>query len=442
MRTVVVGGGSVGMFCATGLARRGHQVVVVDRDPGPPPVGTGGTGDWERRGVMQFRLPHFFRSTVRQALLAEMPDVWDAVVAAGGVPAMPDGFPEELTGLQCRRSVFERAVWSAARREPGLVLRTGHAERVVSEGGRATGVLVDGQVVEADLVVAAAGRAGRFADDLRAPGEGGDSGFAYVTRMYRARPGVQPPDTGLPMGALYRGFLGIVFPQDDNTLSALVVRPAADRELAGLRETDSFEAAAARVPQLASWTDPGRFEPITEVMAGAGLVNGYRGQLGPDGRVPLAGLVFVGDAVCVTNPAAGRGVTLGFRQARALLGLLDEAGALTPDVVAAFDAWCATNIRPWFLDHVYWDATLLRRFANEDLDVDARIPSDVICAAAEVDPTIKAEAGPYLAMVGLPSVLDPVEERARAVLRTGWRPPYAEGPSRDELVDEVLHAAA
>jgi hypothetical protein len=158
--------------------------------------------------------------------------------------------------------------------------------------------------------------------------------------------------------------------------------------------------------------------------------------------VPLAGLVFVGDAVCVTNPAAGRGVTLGFRQARALLGLLDESGALTPDVVAAFDAWCATNIRPWFLDHVYWDATLLRRFANEDLDVDARIPSDVICAAAEVDPSIMAAAGPYLAMVGLPSVLDPVEERARAVLRTGWRPPYAEGPSRDELVDEVLHAAA
>jgi hypothetical protein len=39
-----------------------------------------------------------------------------------------------------------------------------------------------------------------------------------------------------------------------------------------------------------------------------------------------------------------------------------------------------------------------------------------------------------------PSVLDPVEERARAVLRTGWRPPLADGPTRDELV-ELIGAA-
>ena len=93
MRTVVVGGGPVGMFCGMALARRGQQVTIVDRDPGPP-----GTGGWARRGVMQFHHPHFFRSIVRQALLDTLPEAWDAVVAAGGIPARPDGFPEELTG--------------------------------------------------------------------------------------------------------------------------------------------------------------------------------------------------------------------------------------------------------------------------------------------------------------------------------------------------------
>jgi hypothetical protein len=38
-------------------------------------------------------------------------------------------------------------------------------------------------------------------------------------------------------------------------------------------------------------------------------------------------------------------------------------------------------------------------------------------------------------MLAPPSVLTPMEERARAVLRTGWRPGFADGPTRDELVD-------
>jgi hypothetical protein len=41
-------------------------------------------------------------------------------------------------------------------------------------------------------------------------------------------------------------------------------------------------------------------------------------------------------------------------------------------------------------------------------------------------------------MQALPSVLDPVRDKARAVLRTGWRPPYTAGPSRDELADACL----
>jgi len=49
MRTVIVGAGPTGLFTGIALARRGHDVVVVDRDAGPPPKGS-----WRRRGVMQF----------------------------------------------------------------------------------------------------------------------------------------------------------------------------------------------------------------------------------------------------------------------------------------------------------------------------------------------------------------------------------------------------
>jgi len=182
--------------------------------------------------------------------------------------------------------------------------------------------------------------------------------------------------------------------------------------------------------------------PLFMMLSGGGLTNTYRGQLNEHGQAAIPGLFFAGDAVCTTYPAAGRGVSLGLRQAQALLGML---AALHPgrradprDVAERFDAWCIANIRPWYEDHVHWDATLRRRLGGGDLDVEGRIPSDVICAAAEVDPAIWPAAGPYLAMQALPAVLDPVRDRARAVLRTGWRPPYAAGPSRDELADAIL----
>jgi len=428
MRAVVAGGGPVGMFCAMALTRRGDEVIVVDPDPGPP-----ASGRWARRGVMQFLLPHFFRPIVRQALTGTLPEVWDALLAAGGVPARPPGFPAEMTGLECRRSTFERALWAAARREPRLALRTGHADRPVIRHGRLSGVIVDGQTVDADLVIAATGRASRFAGDARAPAEGGACGFSYVARMYRARPGTELASGGIPMASLYRGYLAMVFPQDAHTLSALIVRPTADDALAALRHAHCFDAAARLIPQLAPWTDPGRFEPITGVMAGGGLTNTYRGQLDEHGRVAIPGLFFAGDAVCTTYPAAGRGVSLGLRQAQTLTGLLTGRRADPRDVAEGFDAWCTANIRPWYDDHRHVDAAMLHRMGGGDIDTAARIPSDIVCAAAEKDPTIWAAARPYLTMQAPPSILDPVQGKARAILRTGWRPPYAAGPTRDEL---------
>ncbi len=91
MRVIVVGAGPVGMFCGITLARRGYDVVLVDRDGGPPP-----SGGWQRRGVMQFHHPHFFRQIVRRVLLEKTPDIWDALVAAGA------GYRRDSTACQRR----------------------------------------------------------------------------------------------------------------------------------------------------------------------------------------------------------------------------------------------------------------------------------------------------------------------------------------------------
>jgi 2-polyprenyl-6-methoxyphenol hydroxylase-like FAD-dependent oxidoreductase len=421
MRTVVVGAGPVGIVTAVALARRGHQVVLVEKDPPP------GADGWERRGVMQFRHPHFFRPQTKWALLEAAPELWDAVLAEGGVPAAAPGMPPDVEGLACRRETFERALHKAVERDPGVDVRRGTATDVLVDRGRVTGVVVDGGTVAADLVVWSAGRSAALPQDTRAPAEGGPCGFSYVSRMYRAKPGVEMPGP-FPLGELQDGYLTIVFAQDDRTTSALVVRATDDHGLAALRHEPAWDAAVQLVPFLRPWTDPEGWDPITPVMNGGLLTNTFRSQLGADGRPVARGVLFVGDAVATTNPSAGRGVSLGLRQVQALLDVLDD-----PDASLLLDAWCTAQIRPWYEDHVFWDATLLRRMAGEDVDVEGRLPSDVICAAAQQDPSMMPVVGPFQGMMTLPTSLAAVEDQARAVLRTGWRPPLGKGPDRTEL---------
>jgi 2-polyprenyl-6-methoxyphenol hydroxylase-like FAD-dependent oxidoreductase len=427
MRVVVVGAGPVGIMTAIGLARQRHAVTVVDRDPGPAPDGT-----WVRKGVMQFRQPHGFRPTVHRALSDVLPDLWDTLVDTGCVAVAVPGAPAGTISLCARRATFERGMRRALAAEPGVTLRFGHADGIVADSSTMVGVRVDSAVVEADCVVVATGRAGYLGREFRAQPHTVPCGVSYVSRVYRGRPGTDPIASPGPIGAMADGYLTIVFPHDDHTLSTLIVRPTADTALAGLRDTTVFDRVAAQIPNLAPWVDPARYEPITDPMPGAGLTNTYHSVLDEAGRCALPGLLFVGDAVLTTNPQAGRGISTGFAQARTLLRLLARDTDLA-SVAAEFDAWATANQRPWFDDHVYWDATLLRRWAGDGLDLDARIPTDVVSAAAEVDPTIMPAAMAYNSMTALPGVLDPFRQRARAVLRTGWRPPIAAGPSRADL---------
>jgi 2-polyprenyl-6-methoxyphenol hydroxylase-like FAD-dependent oxidoreductase len=436
MRVVVVGAGPTGLFTAMVLARRGHQVTVVDRDPGPQP-----DGSWSRRGVMRFHHPHAFRAQVVEALQEQLPHVWHNLLAAGAdpitVPAGPPGSdgPPQLAGIRCRRLTFERVLRTAAQQQPGLALRTGHVDHVCTDRGRASGIRVDGATLDADVVIAASGRAGRLGRELRAPAQGGDCGIAYVSRQYRLHPGAEPGPMNFPLGHinLYPGYQVIVFLHDNGIFSALIARASNDHTLAGLRHTELFDAAARAIPALATWTDPARALPYTPVLPGARLHNSYQGQLDDTGTIALPGLLFVGDTVCTTNPALGRGVTTSLLQAQQLLRLLahdihDPAG-----LAVAFDHWCTDNIAPWFHDHVNSDAALTRRWAGADIDLTRPLPSDLIVAAATADPSLMPLVGPYLGMRTLPASLDPLQPRARQIYTDGWRPPVPDGPTRDQL---------
>jgi len=302
---------------------------------------------------------------------------------------------------------------------------------------------VDGADLQADLVIDAAGRAGRATRSLRpAATSGGPCGIAYVDRQYQLHPGAAPGPLMSPIAwqGDFDGYQAIIFLHEKGIFSVLLVRPTADRVLSQLRHEAAFNAACRAIPGLADWVDPDRARPITPVLPGGPLLNAYRGQTGHDGRLALPGLVFVGDAVATTTPTFGRGITTTLLQAQQLLRLIDEHGPNAAAIGEGFDAWCTEQIKPWVDDHVHMDESTRRRWAGEDVDLLQPLPSGLILAAAEADPSIRAAIGGYLRMTALPSSLRAVEPRARALYANGWRPSPAPGPSRSELADIVRTA--
>src|SRR5664279_6396649 len=119
MKIAIIGAGPTGLVMGIGLARRGHQVVAVDRDGGPAP-----DGSWPRKGVMQFHHAHGgFRPQILRTLQREAPAAWENWLAAGGEPIqmpLPDGTLVQA-GIRSRRATFEASVRAAALEQPEML---------------------------------------------------------------------------------------------------------------------------------------------------------------------------------------------------------------------------------------------------------------------------------------------------------------------------------
>ena len=141
MRVAIIGAGPAGLFTGSALAGRGHEVVAVDRDTGPP-----ADGRWPRRGVMQFHHAHGFRPQVGWSLEKAWPAALDAWLSFGAEPITFDlpGAGRVPGGHRSRRETFERALRTTAETVPGLTIARGHVDGVLSSGGRVRGIVVDG----------------------------------------------------------------------------------------------------------------------------------------------------------------------------------------------------------------------------------------------------------------------------------------------------------
>ena len=240
---IVVGGGVVGLCSALLLARDGHRVRLLERDPaGPPPPGVDPWTQWERRGVNQFQLLHGFLPRFRELLDAELPDVTGALEADGALRVnrlaeLPDTVTggrrpgdERFDAVTGRRPMVEATLARMVDAQPGVEVCRGVAVRRLLAGDgsagtppRVTGVSTDdGVELRADAVVDASGRRSRLPSLLAAIGarppaeEREDTGFVYYCRHFRGAAGSMPPTLGPPLQH-YDSISIVTIPADHGT---------------------------------------------------------------------------------------------------------------------------------------------------------------------------------------------------------------------------------
>lgn len=388
---IIIGGGVAGLCGSLLLARDGHRVRLLERDPAPPPPdATSAWADWERRGVNQFRLLHYFLPRFRQTLEAELPDVVTALDADGAlrtnpVLALPDEFnggaqpdDERFTSLTGRRPVVEAAIARLVAAEPGIEVRRGTAVRGLLTGPPTNGaphvvgvVTDDGEEMRADLVVDASGRRSalpRWLTDVgaRPPEEDlADSGFVYYGRHYRSRNGSMPFAFGPPLQP-YDSVSLLTLPADNGTWSVALITSGSDPAMRAARHVDTWERVIKSYPLIAHWLEG---DPITGVDVIA-KIEDRRRTFWTDGAPVATGLAAIADAWACTNPSVGRGASIGLLHAVALRDVLRDA-PLGPgrEFAEAWQARTAAVVEPLVDDTLEFDR---HRLAEIDAQIAGR----------------------------------------------------------------------
>ena len=284
---VVVGAGMTGLGAALALGRRGHHVILCERDNAPAPADVEQRwAAWPRPGTPQARLGHIFTPRYCREMRQHAPDILHRACAAGARPGkmtgeIPGGtwLPEddELESLFCRRPVMEGVVRQAVEAEPGIEIRVGSGvaglltEPADPEGlPRVVGVRTrDGAEWRADAVVIAGGRTLPLATWLGAIGAAApeeivdDCGLIYYCRYFRTLATVDNPEARAPSLIVrdLRYLAAVAAPGDNGTFYVIAAPGSWDGELRALHQEEAFMATIRSIPALAPLISPEAARP-------------------------------------------------------------------------------------------------------------------------------------------------------------------------------------
>lgn len=473
MKIIAVGGSVTGLAAAAALSDRGHEVLILEREATvPPSTLDDAAGGWPRPTVPQAAHSHAFGSRGTNLLREQLPDVYDALVEAGaGEVNLADFTPptlgpveripsdDLLNMLTVRRSTFEWVLRQRTLARQGVSLRTGATVRgLVTDGDRVTGVrLDDGSQVSADLVLDASGRRTSSAKWLEEAGlpvpeaQSESCRITYYTRYYRrltpAPPG--PLNRGFGAGGLWDSYTAVLFLGEGDTFSISIGVLPDDKAMKNLRDEAAFTAAIQVTPLLAGWVAPGNSEPISPVFAMGGLDNSSR-FVDPAADRLTIGFYGLGDAVCTTNPANGRGVSLALAHVYALADLLDAHPSVDRGQAAAFAGTTKGLLAPWLGEAIandrgraaLWEAVAAGQ--RPPMPPPGVVHFGIAVAASTMDVEIWRRVAHVMMSLTSPAELYANPEMAGRIGKAlaGGPPPQLPGASRADLVAAITGTTA
>ncbi|HTZ07799.1 MAG TPA: hypothetical protein VMB72_01935, partial [Acidimicrobiales bacterium] len=450
------------------LAGEGHEVTLLERDGAPVPEPSEAWEAWQRRGVNQFRLLHFFLPRFRIELEAALPRVVAALEEAGAARVHPlADAPASVTGgtrpgderygtLTGRRPVVESVLARCAEATPGVTVRRGEAVESLLTGPSArpgvphvVGVrTAAGEELRADLVVDVTGRRSALpswleaAGGRRPPEELADAGFVYFGRHFRSVDGSQPPIIG-PLLQAYGSISVLTLPADNGTWSIGVITSSRDSAMRAVKDPDRWTAVVKSLPLAAHWLDGECMTEGVDVMA---KIEDRHRSFVVEGEPLVTGLVAVADSWACTNPSVGRGASIGLLHVLALRDTLRRHGPDEPVALAeAFGEATEAVVEPWYRDTVAFDHHRLLEIDGEISGVPYRPDSPeweifkALGAASGQDPDCLRAVLAIGSLVALPSevLAEPGLLDKVVGLGASWRDAPAFGPSRQDLLATV-----